>query len=687
MSSVQAAYSNGTGPHSSPASFTPAAAAATRTIPKPVYTSGIERQVPSVRPLERRVPLDSEVFPNGLHNPPNYIFLSQHFHAEGRLTLNQALAIVEQGTRLLSSEPTLLELYSYPTTNPRATNGADFQQRPGLASKRVAIVGDIHGQYYDLLKIFRVGGDLNSTTYLFMGDYVDRGMFAVECVLLLWAIKLSHPKSFFMLRGNHESRAMTSYFTYKKECLYKYGEQFYEACLKSFDTLPLAAVVDGKYFCVHGGLSPQLVTLDDVRQLNRFHEPPHSGLLCDLLWSDPLQHYDLDQSQRTFVENNTRGCSYYFTFNAVRAFLQRNQLTMLIRAHEAQQYGYSVGRDRSMVTIFSAPNYLDTHGNYGAVIVVEKELFNIQTFKHVEHPFVLSDFRNAFTMSMPFVNMCALSMLAGILDVCSNEELESPDEEEDGDIAIDGIANDMRLMHPYGDALPQSAPAVPCAPAPPPQLTRTGTDESSSSLSFMRKSRPPAPIIPLPSSISAPIASYFMPNAPIAASAAAAPPPPPPPSAPPQLPRIESLADAGRQVRKLREIANQFGLLAQQCRQKVEEPDISKMLGNLTLSTSFDQSSQSGLSGTRSRNNMSSDQELSERDQAVLEELQLLVATVRQLNERLERLNTMTAPDGALDKARKAGIEEAERCLERLMQIPAIASAIAAAAATAQQQQ
>lgn len=156
------------------------------------------------------------------------------------------------------------------------------------------------------------------TNMLFLGDYVDRGSYSIEVCTFLYALKICYPNEIIMLRGNHESRAMTEHFTFREEVLTKFDgdESVYESFIDSFEAMPIAADVNGDYLCMHGGISPELNTIDDVNKIERFVEPPLQGFLCDLLWSDPCG--DKEARSMKFAKNIERECSYKFGLDPVK---------------------------------------------------------------------------------------------------------------------------------------------------------------------------------------------------------------------------------------------------------------------------------------------------------------------------------------------------------------------------------
>jgi serine/threonine-protein phosphatase 2B catalytic subunit len=196
----------------------------------------------------------------------------------------------------------------------------------------VVVVGDIHGQLYDLVHMINKIGDPSTINYLFLGDYVDRGIFSTETIILLLAMKVAHPNRVFLLRGNHESRGMTEYFTFREEVLDKFDLEVYDILNQAFDTMPLVAVVNEEYLCMHGGVSPNMKSISEINKVNRFEEVPLEGLLCDILWSDPVDDEFADKID--FIENADRNCGFKYGLAPTKKHLDENDLTLVIRAHQ-----------------------------------------------------------------------------------------------------------------------------------------------------------------------------------------------------------------------------------------------------------------------------------------------------------------------------------------------------------------
>ncbi len=289
----------------------------------------------------------------------------------------------------------------------------------------VTVCGDIHGQFYDLVELFRIGGDCPQTNYLLMGDYVDRGYYSLETVTLLIALKVRYRNRITILRGNHESRQITQVYGFYDECLRKYGNaNVWKHFTDTFDYLPMTAVVADRIFCLHGGLSPSIDTLDHARDLDRVQEVPHEGPMCDLVWSDPDDRYVLFISNLwiilqppitigvvvanvilTFMSCvlfwggscctfciktyrcgwgiSPRGAGYTFGQDITEQFTHINGLHFISRAHQLVMEGYQWQHNRQVVTVFSAPNYCYRCGNQAAIMEVDDSVD--QTTKDTIH--------------------------------------------------------------------------------------------------------------------------------------------------------------------------------------------------------------------------------------------------------------------------------------------------------------
>ncbi|KAG0219188.1 hypothetical protein BGX33_004252 [Mortierella sp. NVP41] len=257
---------------------------------------------------------------------------------------SEILAICQAAREVLLSQPTLIEL-----------------------NAPVKIVGDIHGQYTDLLRLFEMCGFPPSANFLFLGDYVDRGRMSLETILLLFCYKIKYPENFFLLRGNHECANVTKVYGFYDECKRRASIKMWKAFVDVFNCLPIAAIVANKIFCVHGGLSPSLSTMADIRAIRRPTDVPDYGLLNDLLWSDPSETA-LDW------EDNERGVSYCFGGSIIQKFLNKHDFDLVCRAHMVVEDGYEFFNDRTLVTVFSAPNYCGEFDNFGAVMSVNEDL-------------------------------------------------------------------------------------------------------------------------------------------------------------------------------------------------------------------------------------------------------------------------------------------------------------------------
>ena len=335
--------------------------------------------------------------------------IRDHLKRDGLLNKEDVIKIIKTATEILRNEGNVVNI-----------------------ADPVTVVGDIHGQFYDLLKLLSIGGNPETSKYLFLGDFVDRGIFAIEVMVLILSLKINRPNTITIIRGNHECRQMTSSFNFREECLAKMDQDVYELFMDLFDCLPISAIINGKFIAFHGGISPELKTIAELNKIDRFKEPPVSGVLCDLLWSDPVDRND-GVLERDFVENDQRGCSYFYGVKSLSNFLSKNGLLSVIRGHEVQLEGYKMFNWKSknfpqVITIFSAPNYCDSYNNKGAIIKFENNSLNIQQFHYTQHPYYLPNFMNIFEWSVPFVTEKISDMFNDIVSQHGEENDEEMDE-------------------------------------------------------------------------------------------------------------------------------------------------------------------------------------------------------------------------------------------------------------------
>ena len=231
------------------------------------------------------------------------------------------------------------------------------------------ICGDIHGQFYDLLRLFEILKYPPESKFLFLGDYVDRGKRSLECILLLLCLKIKYPSRIFLLRGNHESEDINRMYGFYDECKRKVSLRIYKKFCNLFNILPITALVGEKILCMHGGLAYDLKNIDQLKAIKRPTEIPDAGLLCDLVWSDPDDSLYFD-----FCTNKERGISVCFSKKKVEEFTKENDLDLICRAHQVVEEGFQFFANMKLITVFTAPNYMDEFDNNGAILEVNKDM-------------------------------------------------------------------------------------------------------------------------------------------------------------------------------------------------------------------------------------------------------------------------------------------------------------------------
>lgn len=254
--------------------------------------------------------------------------------------------ICEESINVLKSEETLLKL-----TAP------------------LNIVGDVHGQFVDLMRYFDMEGMPPNANYLFLGDYVDRGFNSVETIVTLLCLKLLYPQNIWLLRGNHETYEVSEIYGFCEECTKRYSKQLWLRFVDVFDMLPIAAVVNERIFCVHGGLSQHLEHVSQIEYIERPVSIPMSGLLTDLLWADP-------SSEINGFAPSDRGTSYLFGVDVLQEFVERYDYDLVCRAHQVVMNGFDFPfpDNQGIVTVFSAPNYCYEYGNKGSLLKIDDHL-------------------------------------------------------------------------------------------------------------------------------------------------------------------------------------------------------------------------------------------------------------------------------------------------------------------------
>lgn len=289
---------------------------------------------------------------------------------EQRIPEGLIVQILVKARAIISSEPMLVEVNS-----------------------PVYVCGDLHGQYYDLVNIFKrcppLGGKVFGSdskklrpegeghdaesmySFLFLGDYVDRGARSVEVVLTLLALKIISPKHMTMLRGNHEDEQIMLLYGFYDECKRRYGVKLFKMFTDFFRVLPVAALVNGSIFCMHGGLSAELRFVKDIPD-TRPCNVPHSGVICDLLWADP----EADLPAGVDWAPSSRRISAVFSERVLERFLIENDIDLVCRAHQVVEEGFQFfpdHRKRQLLTIFSATNYCNEFGNRGGILCVDEK--------------------------------------------------------------------------------------------------------------------------------------------------------------------------------------------------------------------------------------------------------------------------------------------------------------------------
>lgn len=292
-------------------------------------------------------------------------YMIKLFKDGGNIPKQHVFAIVAKANELFKKEKTMVELEQAHATNahPEPYNGDEVE----LGQAKLTVVGDTHGQFYDVLNLFKLYGKVEpgKHAYLFNGDFVDRGSWSCEVALYLYVLKVLYPQLVFINRGNHETNDMNINYGFADECEHKYSKKVFEAFSELFGALPLATLINKLYLVMHGGLfSNDKVTLEDIKTFPRLKngntQPAKEGIAMELLWTDPQP-----VNGRAPLK---RGIGLQFGPDITERFCLQNKIRKVMRSHEVRNQGYENEHGGRLVTVFLAPNYCDATGNQGAVI-------------------------------------------------------------------------------------------------------------------------------------------------------------------------------------------------------------------------------------------------------------------------------------------------------------------------------
>ncbi|GMS88649.1 hypothetical protein PENTCL1PPCAC_10824, partial [Pristionchus entomophagus] len=307
-------------------------------------SDGVE---PSEKVKERECPENLRVWVDDCIRRLETILLNPNTFVTHLMHMNEVIAILQAITPIIMEEGSLAE------------TGAPCK-----------VVGDIHGQFVHMHMLFDLIGRVPQERMMFLGDYVDRGPHSTEVVIYLFCLKIRYPSRIVLLRGNHETPAVNKIYGFYPELITKFGYPgigLWYDFQSVFNRLPLAGLISKKVLCMHGGLSPELASLDTIRSIVRPCEPLDKGLLIDLLWSDPT-----NKGEGWF--HSIRGISYMFGKAVVQQFCEKTGVDLIIRAHQVVQDGYEFMGGRKLITVFSAPNYCNQFSNAAAVVCIDAEL-------------------------------------------------------------------------------------------------------------------------------------------------------------------------------------------------------------------------------------------------------------------------------------------------------------------------